>query len=214
MLPVCYVAGASPEALPPISPRPEDLLIAADGGLEKLRAAGLVPGLAVGDFDSLGRIPQELPCEVHPVEKDETDTALAVSVGFRRGYRNFFLCGVSGGRPDHTYANYLLLSQTAERGGRIWMQGEGVSVTALRNGRLSFPADMRGTVSVFAVGGIARGICESGLLYSLTDAELSPRDPVGVSNSFTGAAAEISVRDGCLLIFIEGTPGPERLFSF
>jgi len=50
------------------------------------------------------------------------------------------------------------------------------------------------------MGGKAEGVCESGLLYGLENAELTPDFPLGVSNEFTGEAAEISVRNGLLLV--------------
>ena len=47
------------------------------------------------------------------------------------------------------------------------------------------------TVSVFSSGDAARGVTLRGLLYEITDAELRCAMPLGVSNSFTGAAATV-----------------------
>ena len=57
------------------------LLIAADGGLRYLEEQGITPDLVVGDFDSLGRVPEGDNILTHPVEKDDTDTMLAVKLG-------------------------------------------------------------------------------------------------------------------------------------
>ena len=59
------------------------------------------------------------------------------------------------------------------------------------------------TVSVFAFGGEARGVCIRGLYYTLEDGVLSPDFPLGVSNHATGEEAEVAVKEGTLLIIEE-----------
>ena len=52
---ICYIVGAM-SLTPALRPYPtaEDYVIAADRGYDSLMAYGVVPDLAVGDFDSLG----------------------------------------------------------------------------------------------------------------------------------------------------------------
>ncbi|MGM9662347.1 MAG: thiamine diphosphokinase [Oscillospiraceae bacterium] len=210
--PVCYIVGAAPARLPNIEKRPEDLLIAADAGLSACRAAGLIPDLIVGDFDSLGAAPQGENVVRLAVEKDDTDTAHAAELAFERGYRRFVLFGVLGGpRMDHSYANFALAASLARRGGRCWLIGEGCIVTAIHNGAFSFPAGLQGDVSVFPFGGEAMGVTEEGLQYSLWDARLAGDCALGVSNAFTGKAGRVEVRRGTLLLFYRGTY-PENLY--
>ena len=59
-------------------PQSGDLVLAADAGYEVCRREGIVPDLVLGDFDSM-----EQPADFKnvlrvPVEKDDTDTMLAV----------------------------------------------------------------------------------------------------------------------------------------
>ena len=86
----CYIYGAMPcgstEKL-----EEGDLLIAADGGYAYLQ--GQKPDLVVGDFDSLGYVPEGEQIIRHPVQKDDTDMLLAVREGLKRGYRKFVLYG-------------------------------------------------------------------------------------------------------------------------
>ena len=198
----CYIIGAAPQIDPVPAPRPEDLIIAADGGLASAHALGIHPSLAVGDFDSLGVIPSGVPVQTHPVEKDETDTALAIARAIAAGCGRILLFGCTGGRPDHTYANYLALAEAAGSGCDAWMFGDGYAVTCLAPGKLCFTEKLCGTISVFSMGG-ASGVTETGLYYALSDATLSSEDPLGVSNKFCGCRAEISLSCGKLLIFAE-----------
>jgi len=160
----------------------------------------------VGDFDSLGRLPEGSNVIRHPVEKDDTDMMLAVKTGLDRGCGVFLLYGGLGGRLDHTYANLQTLEYLALRGASGFLLGDGMAVTVLHEASLSFPAGRRGTLSVFCPGGGARGVTLTGLHYPLRDAVLTSSFPLGVSNEFTGAPARVSVREGSLLLMWEESP--------
>ena len=179
-----------------------DLLIAADAGYRNLAAAGLVPDLLVGDFDSLGEAP-EVPCPVerHPVRKDDTDTLLAVKLGLKRGYREFHIYGGLGGRLDHTLANVQTLAYLAARGCLGFLAGERETLCLLREGALEFADPPRGaTFSAFAYGGPAQGVTLRGLEYGLEGGTLTPEFPLGVSNAFAGGPASVQVETGALLL--------------
>lgn len=197
---ICYIMGAGEQPVAPPRPRPGDLLIAADGGFAYLKQCGLNPDLVVGDFDSLGE-PPEHPnlVRLNPV-KDETDTLSAIQLGQARGYRRFAVYGGTGGRTDHTIANLQNLAMLARRGERGWLVGRNEVFTAVSNGSVRFSASSRGFVSVFSMTTESAGVYERGLKYGLEDYTMSAAYPVGVSNEFTGKPAEISVRDGVLLI--------------
>ena len=73
------------------------LVIAADSGLEWLRAFGYTPEVMVGDFDSTGKRTVDLFLGKHvktvtvPVEKDDTDTMLAAEYAARAGQSPYYL---------------------------------------------------------------------------------------------------------------------------
>lgn len=203
--PICYIIGAAPALLPEIRKQDGDLIIAADAGYAACQSAGITPDLIVGDFDSLGTAPEGNNVIRLQVEKDDTDTAHAAELAYEKGYRHFVIFGALGGRRmDHSFANFSLAASLAARGGRCWLIGDGTVVTAIHGGTLSFPAGLSGDVSVFPFGGEAFGVTEEGLKYSLWDARLAGDCALGVSNSFTGEAGQISVRKGTLLIFYSG----------
>lgn len=182
-----------------------DIVIAADAGYRTLQAAGIAPDLLVGDFDSLGDVP-DVGCEVirHPVMKDDTDTMLAVKLGLARGYREFCIYGGMGGRTDHTVANIQALAYIAARGGHGYLVGGDESMTVFQNGTMRFRGGRTGTISVFAYGGPARGVTLTGLLYPLKEAVLTADFPLGVSNVFTGDTAAVQVGEGTALVIWSG----------
>ena len=192
-----FCAGACNTLL--TAPEQEDHILVADGGLRHTQALGICPHEILGDFDSLGYIPPN--ATVHPVEKDDTDAMLAARRGLEKGFREFWFYGsLDGPRLDHTVANFQALQFLAAQGAWGCLVGKDTLATVIRQGCLRFPAGCQGTISVFCVGADAQGVSERGLYYSLDDAPLTSSFPLGASNHFTGAAAEISVRQGSLLL--------------
>ena len=189
----------------------KELVIAADGGLRYTQALGISPQAIIGDFDSLHYVPQG--AEVFPVEKDDTDSMLAVKLGLSRGCERFLLYGaMDGERLDHTVANYQLLSFLAGHGARGILVGNQFCATVIKNGGLRFPGGKEGDISVFCMGKDARGVNIQGLYYTLENGTLTSGFPLGVSNHFTEAPATVSVEDGSLLILWRRAAGlPEYL---
>ena len=69
-------------------------------------------------FDSHEKPETDRETIVLPVKKDDTDTVFAAKEAMRRGFDEFLLVGVSGGRLDHTLVNVYLLVMLRERGKR------------------------------------------------------------------------------------------------
>ena len=185
---------------------PEDYVIAADGGLQHTQALGIEPQEILGDFDSLGYIPQD--ARVFPVEKDDTDAMLAARRGLALGFREFLYYGsLDGKRLDHTVANYQTLQYLADHGAQGYLVGQDFLVTVVKEGRIFFPEGTEGLLSVFCLGADARGVSLRGLYYPLEGGTLTAGFPLGVSNHFTGAPAEISVEEGSLLVMWERKNG-------
>jgi thiamine pyrophosphokinase len=190
----------------------DDFILAADGGLTHVQNLGLTANGILGDFDSLGYTPEG--STVFPVEKDDTDAMLAVRKGLELGYREFLLYGsLDGPRLDHTVANFQTLQFLEDHGAWGYLIGKDYLVTVVKNSSIFFPAGCQGTVSVFCLGSDARGVTLKNLYYPLEEGVLTAGFPLGVSNHFTGEAAEISVRDGSLLVLWDrenGFPLRER----
>jgi len=180
------------------APDSSDYLLAADGGLTHLQKLGLQPNGIIGDFDSLGYIPEN--AQVFPVEKDDTDSMLAVRKGLELGYRNFEVYGaLDGPRLDHTVANLQTLAFLASRGARGHLIGLDYMATALSAGVHRFPAGAKGILSLFCLGPDARGVTLEGLHYPLENGTLTAHFPLGVSNHFTDKPARVTLGSGTLI---------------
>lgn len=198
MFETCCIYGAMPTKHKPID---NSLIIAADKGYDNLRALGINPHIAVGDFDSLGFIPTDCETVQHPVRKDDTDMMLAVKIGLQRGCKEFYLYGGMGGSFDHTLANLQTLSFIAENGGRGYLECDTQNLTVIKDSSFEISGE-NGRISVFALTE-CEGVTIKGLQYELDNADLSPSFPLGVSNSFIGKKASISVENGTLAIYWE-----------
>lgn len=188
----------------------DDYILAADGGLRHLETLSMKPHAILGDFDSLGYVPQG--AEVFPVEKDDTDAMLAVRHGLERGFREFLIYGgLDGQRLDHTVANYQTLQFLADHGATGYLIGKDYIVTVIKNETLRFSHTAEGILSLFCLGTDATGVCLKGLQYPLENGTLTSGFPLGVSNHFVGEEAEIKVENGSLLAMWDRKNGfPER----
>ena len=217
--PICYIVGAALCDEVRFVPEAEDYVIAADGGLRYLEAAGIRADMVVGDFDTLGYEPDHDNVIRLQREKDWTDTFVAMEKGVELGYQIFVFYGCLGGKIEHTMANLQHLAWLSQRGLQGWMTDGRCWLTAVSGcseddrgskpdrssacGRLVLPARLAGMVSVFCHSDRAEGVTIQGLKYTLQDAELTNGFPLGVSNEFVGERAEISVKKGTLLVAVE-----------
>lgn len=200
----CYIAGAGEFTTRGLHPQPDDFVIAADGGYTALQAAGIKPNLLMGDLDSLGVdvfLPPDLALERFPVEKDDTDTGIALAHGWSLGYRDFALYGCSGGRIDHLLANFQSMGRYSRMGASIRLVDENYIAYALTNGSLTLPKRPAGSiVSIFCHGSTAEGVSLRGLYYPLENHTLTADFPLGVSNQHTDETAQIHVDNGTLIV--------------
>ena len=79
------VVGPAVRRSTAVTPAPT-AIVAADGGLDHARAAGLIPDVLVGDLDSvspagLDWATANISVQRHPADKSATDTELALRVG-------------------------------------------------------------------------------------------------------------------------------------
>ena len=193
----CYIIGAC-GFKEEINPADDDFVIAADGGYKALINKGIRVDCVMGDFDSLGYTPEHKNLVVHPAEKDDTDTRLAVEYGYLLGYRKFLIFGGIGGRLDHTLANMQTLLGLSRMGTEAYLIGEGKIISVVENGSFEFSGKESGYLSLFPADGAVSGVYLKNLKYTLENAELVSDRALAVSNEFINEKALVRVDKGAL----------------
>ena len=203
----CYIFAAG-DYCGNIIKNDNDLIIAADAGYHHLEKIGLLPDVLLGDFDTIGTIPKHKCIVKFPKEKDFTDTELSLMHGIDKGYKKFVICGALGGkRLEHTLGNLSLAASYAEKGYDITLTDGNYIAKALHNASATFDENETGFISVFSISGKAIGVSIEGLKYALTDATLDCSNPtLCISNEFIGKKANISVKDGTIIIIWQNNP--------
>ncbi len=200
----CFVVGAGDFYGLLIRPEKGDLVIAADGGYDHLKREKIEPDIVVGDFDSRdGNIPDHPNVIMLDVQKDDTDIAHAVGIGYERGYREFLIFGGTGGRESHTIANIQMLAGLAKKDACARLYGRESVMTVIHNDKLVLPEAAEGMVSVFSLSDRSEGVDILGMKYTMNDGVMTNDTALGVSNMLIGKEAQISVKKGTLLIIHE-----------
>lgn len=199
-----YVEGQITEL---ITPKPDDLILCADGGLLLALEAGIVPHAVIGDMDSLaasGYQRKQLPPGINwiaaPKDKDLTDMGLCIEHAIQRGYNEIVIVGGLGGRLDHTIANLQNLVGYSSHGISISIVDQDNHISLLTDGTFVCTATPEFTLSVFSWSPISEGVTLVGMKYPLTEATLSYGFPIGVSNKILGTSGTITVKKGTLMI--------------
>ena len=189
-----------------ISERPDkdDLVVAADSGLNNARTLGIRVDAVVGDYDSLGHKPdvdKGVEVVTVPTEKDVTDTQLAVEYALQKGAREIVLVGGLGGQLDHTLANLSILEDLLDKRVRATLLDGQSRVRLLRNDSTILPRSGYTYLSLLSLDPVSRGVEIEGVKYPLKGERLHRTlGGLGVSNEITGNCCFISVRKGTILI--------------
>lgn len=180
--------------------REDDFFVFCDCGLRHRERLNAEPGLIVGDFDSHPKPDTDTETIVLPCEKDDTDTFFAVKEALKRGFEDFLLLGVIGGRLDHTIGNLsilLYLDSLGKRGLAIDDHSEMRIVSGA-------PVSVDGGCSFFSllnITGDAEGITVENAEYPLKNGMISCEYQYGISNRvLPGKSAKVSLRKGRLLL--------------
>ncbi|HEY3367101.1 MAG TPA: thiamine diphosphokinase [Symbiobacteriaceae bacterium] len=183
-----------------------ELVLCADGGVRHALALGLTPALMLGDFDSTDpalvaeMAARGIPIERMPVEKDETDTHLALAEAVRRGATEILLVGASGDRVDHTVSNLLLLPGVPAHIAVTLVDEKNVVRVLRPGGRLTITGEPGEYLSLLPLSPEVTGVVAEGVKWPLNNATLRWGESLGVSNQFVEAEAFVATREGYLLV--------------
>ncbi len=187
-----------------------DVVIAADGGANRLAAAGRRPDLVVGDMDALSTDAQReleqagAKLERYPTEKDQTDGELALEAAVNRGADEIVVVGAFGGaRLDHMVGNLMLLAHEDFAAIDVALITEHATFRALLGpGILEVEGAPGDWVTLEPLSEVTRGVATDGLRYPLRHEELVRGSTRGVSNELTLRRGSVEVGDGLLLVAV------------
>lgn len=187
-----------------------DYIIGADRGAYFLLEAGIIPDLAVGDFDTvtaeqLTQIRQGARefRSFDPVDKNYTDTDLAFSIALKRGAEEIVILGGLGTRFDHSLANVHLLLTALKNDTAAVIKDSNNAVRLIGAGqRLQITKDRFKQVSLLPLSLDVKGITLYGFQYPLTDAELTMGQSLGISNllAHDHEYGTVEISEGLLLV--------------
>lgn len=181
--------------------RPDDFIVCCDSGLKHRDGLGVKPDLIIGDFDSFDNPGLPVETIVLPCEKDDTDTMAAIREMVKRGFDDFLLTGILGGRMDHTLGNVYILLWLKNRGKRGLAVDDYSELEIVLPGEIAKVSPKHPYFSLLIIAGDALGVTIKNAKYSLENASVIPEYQYTVSNEpLPGQTAEVSLTKGVLLL--------------
>jgi len=181
--------------------------VAVDGGYRFFERSGLVSDLLIGDFDSLKKLPRQLSQKTRvarfPVDKDKTDTELALDYCLDHGISKIDLVQPSLGDPDHFLANLFLLSRASRRSRpgtpQLRLVGPDYEALLLSDSRVSFCRAQGSVVSVIPVSASITLTCR-GTAFDVTRAKIARGQTRSTRNRITAATASFEIAGKAFVI--------------
>jgi len=184
---------------------PDAVKIVVDGALETTDALGIKPDCIVGDFDTvkaaiLARYPEEIIFR-HPVEKDDTDTGLAIEKAIETGCERIVFYGAVGSRLDHSLANIFLLQNLANRGIDAEIVNETNRLYVKKESFTIQKSEQYGDyISLLPLTERVENVTLNGLKYSLRNQTMYREETLGISNEITAEEATVLFDKGMFLV--------------
>ena len=178
------------------------MIIAADSGWDLAVSMGVEPEYYIGDMDSLNENAdlRNLSAEnimKHPVDKDYTDTELAIKFLEDKNLRDIVLIGGGGGRIDHLMA--LLAVFNRETKPSQWFTAYEQVVFVDSDCRIDCKTGQ--TVSIFSCGKTEALVSTNGLKWELEKFKLSP-DTFSISNVSQNEWIDLKIHSGKVLLIL------------
>lgn len=158
----------------------------------------------LGDFDSLGFLPDPPPREIYPSEKNFTDGEIALFAAIDGGFTYIEIYGGGGRREDHFVGNLHLLRAAGERGAFAVLKTDYADIYEAE-GEIGLNGLEGKTVSLFPFGGDVHMIESEGLKYPLNGLTLRYGQSRGISNVVLSDRARV-LSEGKILVFVNHQP--------
>ena len=191
-----------------IKKREIDKIIAVDGGANKARDLDLLPDLIIGDLDSITKSNKEfynnksIKMIKYPVEKDKTDSEIAVDYCLKNGFKELDLTAALGGRIDQQLANLNLLDYIYHLNLKAKIISKKNEI-ALIDSKKQFVNKKGFRLSLIPQTKAVRGLSIKGCKYNLESQNIERSKSRGISNLIESDQAEVSLENGLLIYVLE-----------
>lgn len=181
-----------------------DFIVCANGGIKHALKLGLVPNVIIGDHDSLPPFLKEklkkhsLEWIKYPLEKDQTDSELAIEYAIKKGFKKILAFGAFGTRIDHSIANLLFLASPNYKAVDITIIEGNQEIFLVKNRRI-VEGKKGDFLSLIPLQGNCLGVTSKGLKWQLKNSVLYFSSTLGISNVLTHSQTEIKIKKGVLL---------------
>lgn len=179
----------------------DDTIICADGGYDHAVKMSIVPDIVLGDMDSVKADYTAVRFEKFPVEKDWTDSELAVNYVIKNGFDEVIMLGSTGTRADHTMSNIFMLKKFSENNISAVIIDDNNMIYMPEKG-MKLYGEKGDTVSVIPIGNDVTGYTTKGMYYEAKDITLGFGKTIGNSNVMLSAECEISWKTGNAIVVI------------
>lgn len=182
-----------------------DRVVCADGGAAHLVKMGILPDVVIGDLDSMAPADRtyletkKVAFIRHPVDKDDTDTALAARWAVDNGAVEITFLGATGTRLDHTLANVMLMAPLQAAGITCRMLDDHNEIYLITD-QLRLTGSVGEYLSLIPLSARVTGVTLSGLSFPLSNATITRGDSLGVSNRFAAKTVNVSLKTGLLMV--------------
>lgn len=195
--------------------KPTDHIIAVDNGLKYIDELGLRPNILIGDQDSLEpallKKYSQIPCYLHPPEKNDTDTELAINWCIdQQCYAEIIICNDLEGRFDHSVAIALNLLKLPNPIAERMIFPTPYRIESNKQTVFILPENIEFNncegklLSLIALSERIEFYSSQNLKYTLNNLVIKQFQSRGISNLITSKQASISKKEGiCLAILSE-----------
>lgn len=182
-------------------------IIAADGGANYLCKKGIIPDVLIGDFDSispeyLNVLKKKSNIIKFPVDKDKSDTELAIEYCLKNGYNDITLINAVDGRLDHSLTNIFLIEKFIKQGLKLHFLNTKNEIYIVTN-RANILAKIGTNISLISLTDFTLVKETKALKFPLNNEKLYRSSSRGISNITTEKKFSIIVSSGILLVIIE-----------
>ncbi len=193
-----FLNGEKPKLIPNLEAY--DWVVCTDGAFHFLEDLHIVPDLIIGDFDSIQKLPNDVP-HIHTPDQNFTDFEKALIFIIKKGHAAIDVFAANGLEQDHFLGN-LTIALKYKNKIKIVFYDDNQSYYFI-NKQTIVEGVIGKTISLFPFPKASK-VFTKGLKYALKGRTLNmKKNKVGTRNKAIDSEVEIRFNKGHLLLFVE-----------